>query len=150
MMLEAILAALLKLGAPSVVAPEVADAVAQFARSPQEAAFVLAWAKHESHYELRIANDDCRRWECDHGRARGLWQSHKQAAGTAWEHMPGNISLQAFVALKHARWALKTCATSENPIRGAYAVLGGKGCDGSFRGIDQRVADYRVTLARIQ
>lgn len=149
-MIEAVLAALLKLGAPVDVAPEVAEAVAQFARSPQEAAFVLAWAKHESAYQRRIADDDCHRWECDHGRARGLWQSHQQAAGTAWAHLAGNISLQAFVAVKHARWALKTCSSAESPIRGAFAVLGGKGCDGTFRGIDQRVADYQATLTRIQ
>lgn len=31
-----------------------------------------------------------------------------------------------------------------------FDELGGKGCDGTFRGIDQRVADYQATLTRIQ
>lgn len=133
-----ILAVLLKFGAPDTTAPPVADAVFKYAHTPAEAAFVLAWGRHESRYLERIAANRCEQWECDHGKAIGLWQAHHGAAGTAWAHLPGNIDLQAFVAVRHARWALHEC---RDDARCAFRLLGathGK----ELRGERERVADF--------
>lgn len=137
-----ILAALLALGAPRAFAPEVAQAIAVVARSDDEAAFLAAWARHESHYVRRIALNDCAPWECDHGRARGLWQAHANAAGSAWERLPGNVTLQASIAVRHYRYAFRDCGTT----LGAFRRLGGLGCDRPLRGEGERLRSYARAL----
>jgi hypothetical protein len=133
-----ILAALIAFGAPRSIAPEVAQAIATVARSPDEAAFLASWAEHESHFQRRIADNFCRPFECDHGRARGLWQAHPQAAGPAWHRLPGNIPLQATIAVRHYRAAFRDCGTT----LGAFRRLGGLGCDRPLRGEGKRLASF--------
>lgn len=140
-----ILAALLALGAPRSIAPEVAQAIATNARTADEAAFLAAWAEHESHFQRRIANGECRAFECDHGRARGLWQSHAKPAGNAWDALPGNIPLQASIAVRHYRWAFRDCGTTV----GAFRRLGGLGCDRPLKGEAKRVASFERARALI-
>lgn len=139
-MLEAILAALLALGAPAETAPVVASAVAKYARSPDEAAFLLAWGKNESQFDQRIIDHHCRRWECDNGRAVGAWQLHAGAAGGDWARLPGDVDLQAKHAASMARWAMRACP--KDPVRGGFRVLGGLGCDRPLRGESERVASF--------
>lgn len=143
MNLASVVTALAIAGAPKSSTPAVADAIVRNAKTPAEAAFLIAWAEHESHFDLRIANNDCHPWECDHGRARGLWQSHERAAGTAWAHLPGDIDLQAFVAVRHARWAIKDCGS----VLGGFRRLGGLACDRPLKGEAGRMESYRRILA---
>jgi hypothetical protein len=132
------LSILLRLGAPAPVAEDVAHSLALTNLSEPEAAFLLAWGAHESRYRERIIRNDCERWECDHGRARGAWQMHRGAAGGAWDALPGSVPLQVASAAHAARWALRTCG---NPL-GAFRLLGGLGCNGKLRGEEERVATY--------
>jgi hypothetical protein len=147
MMLQAILAAVLALGAPSETASDVATAVAKYARTPDEAAFLLAWGTHESHFQRRIIDGDCKKWECDHGRARGAFQLHAGAAGSDWALLPGDIDLQAKHAAAMARWAMRTCP--KDPVRGGFRVLGGLGCDRALKGEDARVISFRKARAAL-
>jgi hypothetical protein len=125
----------------------VAAAVSKVARSPEEAAFLLAWADAESHFSLRVSRGECRRWECDRGRARGPWQNHRNGLSAAdWDRMHGveNIDFQAERAAKHARWSLRECRMKgDAQIRSAFALLGGKSCSGTLPDIEQRLAAYR-------
>lgn len=141
-----ILAALLVLGAPRGIAPEIATAIVGAARSPEEAAFLVAWAKHESDFSRRIADGQCLAHECDHGRARGLWQAHESAARGAWQSLPGNIRLQASIAARQYRFALRDCGTT----LGAFRRLGGLGCDRPLRGEGKRLASFDRALAVVR
>lgn len=156
MTLKAILLALGILGAPNATAPAVARGVASYARTPEEAAFTIAWGHHESGFSEAIAAGNCAKWQCDARRradgtivhlARGIWQSHERAAGSAWEHLPGNIDLQAFVAVRHARWALGRC---NGDARCAFRLLGGLPRDRKLKGEDARVAMYRKALEAVR
>lgn len=139
MTLASVLAALLALGAPAETSPAVAAAVTQYARTPVEAAFLLAWGKHESEFRDRIIQNDCRRWECDHGTARGAWQLHRGAAGVDWAALPGNVDAQARAAARMARWSLHTC---NGDARCAFRVLGGLRVDVPLKGEASRVAAF--------
>lgn len=117
----------------------IAYEVAAQARTPQEAAFILAWGENETHYALRIHSGSCRRWECDHGRARGPWQDHRRGlpVGIEWTHW------QVKSALQHVRWALKECGGDE---LGAFRRLGALRCDEPLKGEGERVKSYRKLL----
>lgn len=139
MMLQAILSAAIALGAPQSVAPSLAASVVQYAKTPTEAAFLLAWGWHESNYQARIIANECKRWECDRGRARGAWQLHERAAGDDWSALPGSIDAQARSAARMTRWALGRC---KGDARCAFRVLGGLQPDARLKGEDERVASY--------
>jgi len=135
----AILVALLAVGAPRSTAPRVADAIAKYARSPDEAFFLVAWGRRESDFEQRIIDHHCRRWECDRGRAIGAWQMWPGAAGKDWARLPGDLDLQAKHAASMARWAMHACPGDS--VRGGFRVLAGLGCDRPL--IDENV---RISL----
>ena len=145
-MLSAILAAALALGAPQSVAPSLAASVAQYAKTPTEVAFMLAWGRHESGFLARIIANDCKRWECDRGRARGAWQLHERAAGSDWAALPGNIDAQARSAARMTRWALGRC---KGDARCAFRVLGGLQHDAKLKGEDERVASFNAARAKL-
>lgn len=147
MTLSAILLALSLVGAPKETATPVAEAVARYARTPQEAAFLVAWGRYESEYSPRIIANDCRKYECDHGRARGAWQAHRVAAGKLWDDLPGNIDAQARVAARHARWALGECS---GDARCAFRLLGGLHRDRKLKGEEKRVETYARALEALR
>lgn len=147
MMIQAILATLLHIGAPSSVAPDVASAIVKYAKSPAEIAFLESWGTHETHFSERLIAGQCYRWECDHGRARGAFQQHRGSAGADWEELPGNIDAQVRAASRAVRWAMRQCP--KDPIRGGFRVLGGLGCDRPLKGEEKRVATYRRALKEL-
>jgi hypothetical protein len=60
---------------------DAAESVQGWPGSKRELAMLLltvAW--HETRLSLRIHEGRCRPYECDHGRARGLWQLHAHAS----------------------------------------------------------------------
>jgi len=134
----------------------IAAAVAKVSQTQDEAAFLIAWSNAETHFSLRIAQGDCRRWECDpvrHAdgsmtfRARGPWQAHRNGmSDDSWARMTGieNVEHQAEVAARHARWALSAChETGDARILGAFRLLGAKHCDQAMKGERERLATYR-------
>lgn len=128
----------------------VGSAVAEFAKTPNEAAFLIAWAQAETNLSLRIHVGQCKPWECDRGRARGPWQTHRNGMPEErWARMVGveNTRAQAEQAAGHARWAMRQCPG--DPIRGAFRRLGGLGCQQSLRGEERRMAAFRRVRARL-
>lgn len=146
MTFASVLAAVLLLGAQQPFATRIAAAVDREANSREEAAFLLAWAEHESHFEERIARNECKRWECDRGRARGLWQLHRGAAGRVWDDLPGNVDAQARAAARMTRWAFREC---HRDVRCAFRVLGGLPQGKSLRGEEGRLASYARALEKL-
>jgi hypothetical protein len=141
---KSLLIALHLLGAPKDVAPEAATAIAKYARSDTEAAFMVAWADAESEFQRRIIDGRCHRWECDHGRAVGAWQMHRGAAGKTWDTMAGNLDAQAEAAARITRFALAAChAKGDAQVLGAFRVLGGLGCDRPLKGEAKRLAAFK-------
>lgn len=125
----------------------IGRAVHRASRNADEAAFLLAWGDAETHFSLRIARGECFKWECDKGRARGPWQTHRNGMALAtWDKMHGleNIDVQATHAAKMARWALAEChAKGDARVLGAFRLLGGKGCDGHLPGENDRLATFK-------
>ncbi len=120
----------------------VSAAVVEFARTPTEIAFLLSWGRHETNFSLRVHSGRCRKWECDRGRARGPWQSHRNGmSAELWERMTGveNTRAQAMVAAKHARWALSKCS---GDVRCAFRRLGGLRVDVPLKGEAARIASF--------
>ena len=122
----------------------IANAVAAVAQTPDEAAFLLAWGKAETHFSLRIHRGECHSWECDGGKARGPWQAHRNGMpDERWSKMIGveNVETQAEQAIQDTRWALRACP--HDRVRGAFRVLAGRGCSSPISGEDQRVAEFK-------
>lgn len=156
MTLQIILAAVLALGAPKETATDVAVAIAKYARTPDEAAFMAAWARHESEFSAAIAAGECKRWQCDAHkladgrvvfRARGLWQLHRGAAGDDWEMLPGDIDAQARAAARMTRWALRSCG---GDARCAFRRLGGLSAYSKLRGEEKRLASFAIARRSIR
>ncbi len=128
----------------------VAKAVASVSHTSEEAAFLLAWGKAETHFSLRIHRGECRTWECDGGKARGPWQAHRNGMDDdRWNKMIGveNIQIQAEQAVRHARWALQACPGDR--VRGAFRVLGGHGCLSALKGEEGRVSEFKWIRGRL-
>jgi hypothetical protein len=153
MMFKAILAASLTLAtykedcadSPEKVAQmnAISSAVAEFARTPTEAAFLITWGRHETNFSLRVHSGNCRAWECDRGRARGPFQVHrlKSMSDETWDRMRGveNTRAQVEVASKFVRWSLAKC---KGDVRCSFRLLGGIRRDVPLKGEDARVASF--------
>lgn len=127
----------------------LAQAMTEAARDRRELAFLIAWGWHESAYSLRIHRNECRRWECDRGRARSPWQLHRNGLDQgSWDGLAGveNVRGQAQEAALRARRALAWCGT----VEGAFRSMGGRGCSGLLPGVERRMATFRTVLARLQ
>jgi hypothetical protein len=124
----------------------IAVAIRAAAKTPDEAAFLFAWGDAESKFSLRIHAGRCKKHECDRGRARGPWQVHRVASHTAeqWDRMHGveHVREQTRYAAGMVRWALRQCP--QDPIRGAFRVLGGNGCQKALKGEAARVKSYHA------
>lgn len=159
MMLKAVLAALALVvtppadrGTPEQAAQQHVLAASLTAQklTPDELAFVLAWGQHETHFAVRIHSGNCKRWECDRGRARGPWQLHQNGMRAEdWNRMHGveNTPMQVARAVRQARWALRQCP--DDRIRGAFRVLGARGCGLPLKGEAERVATFGRIRSRL-
>jgi hypothetical protein len=106
----------------------------------------------ESRYSLRITRSECKPHECDprrlkggalEFRARGAWQLHRNGmSDAAWAALAGPDSLpaQAKEATRRVRAALGEC---RGDVRGAFALLGGRGCSGTLPDMAERLETYR-------
>lgn len=126
----------------------LAQAMAETARDRRELAFLVAWGWHETKFSLRIHRNECRRWECDRGRARSPWQLHRNGLDQgSWERLVGidNVRHQAAEAALRARRALAWCGT----VEGAFRSMSGRGCSGRLPDAGARVATYETIRRRL-
>lgn len=123
------------------------------------ASLMLAIAWHETRLSLRIHDGRCKPYECDRGRARGLWQlhAHRSLPRERWLKVAGlnpeftrNAASEAALALVRSR---RMCAVASRgrdwvgPVITAYA---GRGCGGRLPDLQSRIRTYRRLLTLTQ
>jgi hypothetical protein len=131
----------------------LADAVAARShgapRPPREwAALELTVGRHESNLSSRIIANDCRKHECDSGRARGFGQVHRNGLnGADWDAAPGNIDVQAKLVDDALRRAFHTCERSGVPwLQGTLNAYAGRRCGDSWPGLGLRMATWSALV----
>lgn len=104
-------------------APQIAHALAAVTRRAADAATLFSVGYFESGFLPRIQEGDCRKAECDRGRARGFWQMHQDTAGAAWTDLLGmeNTEVGAQVAARKLRHGRRVCHSESGAIS-FYAV----------------------------
>jgi hypothetical protein len=135
---------------------EVSETTRGWPGSKRElASLLLTVAWHETRLSLRIHDGLCKPYECDRGRARGLWQLHAHASlpKERWLAVAGldlestrNGAAEAAKALVRSR---RLCLRGTNadwvaPTLSAYAGLG---CGGSLPDAAERVRTFRRLVA---
>lgn len=123
----------------------VAAAIGAVARNRDEAAWLVAQGKHESHFASLVLQGRCSEMpkgqQCDpkHGvpQSRGPWQLKGR-----WCRTVDTLEGQAACALRLARWGLKQCGTWE----AAFAAQRGMGACTSPQA-PKREATRRKVLA---
>lgn len=119
------------------------------------AAASLALGHHESAFSLDISNGICKPYQCD--MLRGVpqsisnWQFKASPKGATqlyiWELARTNVNIAAREAARLLTNARLRCASLE--LAGfdwptmVFAAYSGRGCRGTFRGIQARVATVR-------
>jgi hypothetical protein len=114
-------------------------------KSPHEWARLLtAIAENESRLSERIADGKCGPYECDRGRAKGLWQLHANATNRSeWAQQDGNLELQAHLASDQLKRAYWTCHRSGVPwLQGTINAYAGRRCGDQWEGLQARIATY--------
>jgi len=157
MMIKAVLAALSLVGSPQDAT--IASAIAEFARTPTEAAFLVAWGRSESEFNDDVIAGRCRRYQCDARKradgtivhlARGAWQQHRNGrTQEEWDALigPDAIREQAKAASKMTRWSLAHC---KGDARCAFRLLGGLRPDRKLKGEDDRVRRFVAALGAVK
>ncbi len=167
MMAESVLAMILSLGiAQEDRAPEladrkreqletVADSIAAVANTPELAAMLVTLGWYESKFATRIAEGRCKPFECDRGRARGVFQIHRRAGMTdaEWDGLLGTGEEPTLAAAREAarrvnaaRARCRSLESSQDWAAGVFSSLAGRGCVGNFKTRAQRVATFRRLL----
>lgn len=101
---------------------------------------LLTTAQHESHFALRIHEGKCRPGECDGGRARSLWQLHRNARMKPgeWESLAGTSQEATDLGARLAAGLLRGARASCGDAEGALSLYArGGGC--KWSGARQRV-----------
>lgn len=110
------------------------------------------WAKllitvgfNESALSLRITAGNCKPKECDRGRARGIFQIHRNSINRElWAKQDGDIELQAHLASDQLERGYWTCSKAGVPwLVGTINGYAGRRCsDTSWPGLHKRIATY--------
>jgi hypothetical protein len=132
----------------------VARAVAAVSRSREEAAYLITIGHHESGHSFRIHFGLCKSFECDHGRARGLFQNHQNGRSQQeWDGFVG-LTLEAttastVAALQHVRFAQRVCRGEPDPVIATFRAYAGRGCRGSLPGENKRVMTFQAVMRKL-
>jgi hypothetical protein len=135
----------------------IATAIADEARSPEEAGALIALGRAEGeNFALAIVRGGCTASGCDHGRSRGVFQEGRLFCPAAYEFAAGTVeSIRAETHCAAARlrsFGYQCRAHAPTPLHGAFAMLGtGHSCHWS--GAEARVRAARhvvVELARAE
>ncbi len=128
---------------------ELADAVVSVTASRQWAALLLAIGSHESAFRSRIARSECRKGECDGGRAWGVWQIHRSSANADVWGSP-SLAIQAREASRIARAGFYLCRRSEVPFPlSTFRAYAGRGCLRKVYTEESVVSNFNRILGRL-
>ncbi len=132
----------------------IAKAVAKVAKNREEAALLITLGHHESGLSFRIHAGLCRAFECDRGRAAGLWQAHQNSRSL--EEWHGFVGLDrdattraAQAAVIDIRRAAGYCRGEPDLVLATIRAYAGRGCRGALKGERDRVATYYAVRARL-
>ncbi|HET9958094.1 MAG TPA: hypothetical protein VFQ61_26545, partial [Polyangiaceae bacterium] len=136
---------------------EVAEKAQGWPGTPRElASLLLTVAWHETRLSLRIHEGNCRPFECDHGRARGLWQLHMHASlpRERWLTVAGlDPDSTRAAAQEAARALIRSRRMCMSVSRGAdwvpytLVAFAGRGCRGQLPDIQRRVRTFHHLVA---
>jgi hypothetical protein len=118
-------------------------AITRAARGDRElVAMLVVLGAGETHFGERFGRDGCRPNECDKGRAKGYFQSHRASCGELWGD-PTNLAIMAECAARSLRYARSKCRS----IEGAFGLYGtGNRCSSAKS--KQRAARVRKLLGQ--
>ena len=133
----------------------IAAAISSAARTDVEAALLVAIGRHESRYSLRIHAGRCKPRECDRGRARGPWQTHRLwLSPEAWARLLGSSPESTRAAADHAsdvvRRMWNACRGARNRYRATLTAYLGRGCRDDFGPAEERLASFHSALRTIR
>lgn len=121
----------------------LASAIALITKGNRDwSALLLTVAAHESALSARIASGSCKAYECDGGRAWGLYQVHRNALNAAVWGSP-DLAEQTRAASRVLRGAFYRCKDSgvDWPLATLRAYAG-NGCSQALKGEDKRVKTF--------
>jgi len=132
----------------------VAQNIARVARTPSEAAILVALGFHETGFARFVIEGRCSEGppgqRCDGGKARGVFQLHASACPAAWkfpEGSPESLELEAGCAIRLLRW--NAVRGREHTITPAHAAFSGYAArDWGWGGADLRVKTTAGLLAK--
>lgn len=131
----------------TAIAQEVARVSRRAPYAPRKwAAVLLTIAWHESTLSLRIHAGQCKPWECDAGKARGIFQLHRSAANAPqWDRMHGRefTAEQVTAADQLLRRLTRTCGDG---VEGTFEAYMGKRCGSG----DPKVRARMETFGRLR
>lgn len=132
----------------------VAKAVSAVSRSREEAAYLIAIGQHESGLSFRIHFGLCRGFECDRGKARGLFQNHQNGrSAEEWDSLVGltldATKASAGAALQHIRFAQRVCRGEPDPVVATFRAYAGRGCRSTLPGERDRVATFQAVMRKL-
>jgi len=137
----------------------IAEAIRAETKVRSERAMLLTIAHFESGLSIDVHRNECPRWACDVDRngvhrARGLYQTWQNWLTDAeWNALIG-LDLEATkrqtrYALRLIRGAYRLCRGETDWRRSTLSAYAGRGCSGTFKGLDERVAMARRIEARL-
>lgn len=127
---------------------QVAQAIADASESTSDAALLLASGWEETGWSLRVHEGKCRPNECDHGKARGPWQLHRDGmSAESWALMTGtaNTDAQARTAAKRLRFYREQCQDTTGTIARYFGLR----CRDRTAGVWRRFRTYLRFLSRL-
>lgn len=123
----------------------------KFKGKPDELAVGLfTIAKFETRFAKHVHEDQCRPWECDAGRAKGLFQIHasKTVPIELWKQLGGTsqeatlLSTRAAAVMWSRAWQCGSLARSFSGYITSYCRATGEG--------ERRAKDYLANLGRFR
>ena len=121
---------------------------------PDARAALITLARYESHlalyvYENRCADGPRGKYECDSGKAKGIFQIH---ANRDWPEIPDDVETQAIIAAKLWRGHYYRCARSmpeADRVAAAFAAYGSGGTCAVSEWAETRAHYWRGIRARL-
>lgn len=120
------------------------------------ATLLLTVAWHETRLSLRIHDGRCKPYECDRGKARGLWQLHSHASlpRERWLTVAGLDEQSTLIGASEAAQALirgrhmcRKSSLGRDWVGPTLVAFAGRGCSGRLPDVDARVRTFRRLFA---
>lgn len=152
----ALVAVILAMPSPDRVDAEaLASAIEATTKNPDWAALELAVMENETHLSQRIIDGHCKPWECDRGKAWGIFQEHRNAFN-ARDFGSLDLTVQVRTGYEMLSRAYWSCSRffPKNPsppvwVRFTINAFAGKRCDAEWGGLETRWASFTQIRNRL-